>query len=145
MAVTATAYGTFYIDLFNGVHTVSSDTDKVALLTSAYTPDFTNNASFADVASYEVTGAGYTQAGIALTGKSVAYDGPSKTCTLSAASVSWSALTVTCRYAVLYKSTGTNSSSKLIGLIDFGVDRTYNAEPLQIAFPSGAVTIAAAS
>lgn len=145
MAVTATPYGAFYLDLLNGVHNVSADTDKVALLTSAYTPNFTSHASFTDVASSEVTGTGYTQGGISLTGKSVTYDASSKTCTVAAASINWSALTATCRYALIYKSTGTASTSKLMGLIDFGADRTYNAEPLQLSFPSGAVTIAAGS
>ena len=143
MAVTATPYATFLTDLLNGVHNLPSDTDKVALLTSAYTPDFANHASYADVVANEVSGTGYTAGGNTLTGKSVSY--ASGTASVAAAQSTWSALTATCRYAVIYKSTGTNSTSKLIGLVDFGADRTYAGDPLELSFPGGAVTIGAGS
>lgn len=145
MAVTATAYGALYTDLLQGVHNINSDTDKVALLSSSYTPDFTNHAAFSDVSTAEISGTGYTQGGVALTGRVVAYSSVTKTMSLSAQPVSWSALTATCHYAVIYKATGTNSSSKLIGLIDFGQDRTYAGEPLQVSFPGGVLTITAGS
>lgn len=145
MAVTATAYGAFYTDLLQGVHNINSDSDKVALLASSYTPNFGTHAAFSDLSTAEVSGAGYTQGGVALTSRAVAYNAATKTMTLSAQPVSWTALTATCRYAVIYKATGTSSTSKLIGLIDFGQDRTYAGEPLQVSFPSGVLTIAAGS
>jgi hypothetical protein len=143
MAVTATPYGAFFTDLLGGVHNVTSDTDKVALLTSAYTPDFTNHVSYADIVGNEVAGTGYTAGGNTLTGKTVSY--ASGAASMAAAQSTWSALTATCRYAAIYKSTGTNSTSRLIGLIDFGADRTYNGDPLELSFPGGAVTIGAGS
>lgn len=145
MAVTATSYGVFYIDLLNGVHIFPTDTDKVALLAGSYTPDFAAHIAFSDVAAFEVTGTGYTRGGIALTGKEITYDPISKTCIVTADLVSWVTLTATCRYALVYQSTGINATSKLIGLIDFGGDRSYTAEPLQLSFPGGVVSIAAGS
>lgn len=139
MAITATPYGVFLTDLFAGVHNVTTDTDKVALLTSAYTPDLTNNASYADVIARELVGTGYTAGGNTLTGKSVSLT--AGIAVLAAAPTGWAAVTGTFRYAVIYKSTGTNATSKLIGLIDFGADRTYSAEALQLSFPGGAITV----
>jgi hypothetical protein len=143
MAITATPYGTFLKDLLGGVHNVVTDTDRVVLLTSSYTPNQDNHATYADVIASEVTGAGYTAGGPVLTGKSVTYDTTANTATLAASSVTWTALTVSTRYAVIYRYTGTNSTSRLIGFIDFGAVRTYTAEPFELSFPSGAVVITA--
>jgi hypothetical protein len=143
MAITATPYGAFLTDLLTGVHNVVTDTDKVALLTSSYTPNQDTHATFADVSANEVTGTGYTAGGATLTGKSVTYDTIVNVATLVAASVTWAALTVSTRYAVIYRSTGTGSTSRLIGYIDFGAVRTYTAEPFELSFPSGAVAVTA--
>lgn len=143
MAVTALPYGVFLTDLGSAVHSFTADTDKVALLTNAYTPNYTTHVSFADVVASEVAGSGYTAGGNTLTGKSLTYDGPSKTATLNAAATTWTNLAVVTRYAVFYRSTGTNSTSKLIGLLDFGADRTYATEPFQLSFPTGVVSFTA--
>jgi hypothetical protein len=144
MAVTATPYGQFLQDLLAGVHNVSTDTDKVALLTSAYTPDFDANASFADVSANEVSGSGYTAGGIALANKAIAYNTSTNVVSVNADAVSWTGLAVTTRYAVIYRSSNTNANSKLIGLIDFGADRTYDTETFQLSFPNGVVNVSAA-
>lgn len=141
MAITALPYGVFLTDLGSGVHTFGTDTDKVALLTSSYSPNYTTDTSYANVSANEVTGGGYTAGGVALT--SVTWTGTGNTATLGAAAASWTGLAVTCRYAAVYKSTGTASTSKLIGLLDFGQDRVYDSEPFQLSFPSGVVTISA--
>lgn len=142
MAITALPYGVFLTDLGSAVHTFGTDTDKVALLTSSYSPNYTTHTSFADVSSNEVTGGGYTAGGVALT--SVTWTGTANAATLNAAAASWTALAVTCRYAVVYKSASTAGASKLIGLLDFGQDREYDSEPFQLSFPSGVVTVTAA-
>lgn len=144
MAITALPYGVYLQDLASGVHTYSSDTDKVALLTSSYTPDYDTHSSYADVVAFEVAGAGYTAGGITLTGKAITYDATGNVATLGASAAAWASLSVTTRYAVFYKSTGTNSTSKLLGLLDFGTDRVYDAEPFQLSFPNGVVTLTAA-
>lgn len=141
MAFTSTIYEVFVLDLGAGVHNFTADTDKVALLTSAYTPDFTGHTTFADVSAAEVTGNGYTAGGQTLNGKTWTFNaGPGDT-VLGASAVSWTDLAVTTRYAVLYKSTGTAGTSRLISLFDFGEDRVYATEPFQLSFPSGVVAL----
>lgn len=49
---------------------------------------------------------------------------------------SWAASTITARRAVLYKSTGTASTSPLIGLIDFGSDVSSTAAAFTITVPT---------
>lgn len=144
MTVTATPYSAFPQDLGAAVHNFSSDTDKVALLANTYTPDFDAHISFADVVSAEITGAGYTAGGIALSGVTWTFDAGARISTLNADPVLWSDLAATTRYAVVYKSTGTDSTSRLIGLFDFGADRTYATEPFQLSFPNGVVRLTVA-
>jgi hypothetical protein len=141
MTTTAQPYGVFLTDLGSGVHNFSSDTDKVVLLTPAYVPNYDTHTSYADVKNSEVSGTGYTAGGITLAGKSWAYNSSSHNATLSADPVNWNTLSATTRFAAVYQSSGSDSSSKLIGLIDFGEDRVYDSEPLQLSFPSGVVTI----
>jgi len=141
MTVTATPYGQFQQDLLAGVHNITADTTKAALLTSGYTPNFDTHVSFADVVANEVSGTGYTAGGNALANKVISYNAATNVTSVSADPTSWASLTATCRYAVIYRVGGSNATSNLIGLIDFGADRTYAAEPFQLSFPSGIVNI----
>jgi len=43
---------------------------------------------------------------------------------LDAADTTWASSTITARYAVVYASTGTASTSPLIGYVDFGSDQS---------------------
>jgi hypothetical protein len=143
VAITAMPYNVFLTDLGSAVHNFTSDTDMVALLSSAYSPDYVAHTSFANVSSAEVSGNGYTAGGLALSNKSWQYSSTAGSvgALLSADPATWTGLAVTTRYAVFYKSTGTASTSKLIGLLDFGSDRTYDTEPFQLSFPSGIVLV----
>lgn len=96
-----------------------SDTIKLALLTSTYTPAQTSHEWFSDITN-EVSGTGYTAGGATLASKTVSTSGT--TVTVDAADPAWSSSTITARYGVLYKSTGTAATSPLIGLYDFGSD-----------------------
>jgi hypothetical protein len=116
-------------------------TIKVALLSSSYTANLDTHAHFSDVSANEVTGAGYTAGGNTLTGVTVSYDSTARTATLNASSTTWSALTATVHYAVVYVATGNPTTSSLLGLLDFGIDRTYNGEPFELSFPSGVFTV----
>lgn len=142
MAITAKAYGAFLTDLGSAVHDFTTGTYKVALLQTSYSPNYDTHASYTDVSGSELStsGTGYTSQ--TLTGLSFTYDSAADTAKLAANSVSWTALTATAHYAVVYKSSNTNANSKLVGLIDFGADRTYDAEPFQLSFPNGVLTIA---
>lgn len=117
-------YGNFLLKALNKEVDFDSDTIKVALLTSSYTPNQDTHDYFNDVSSNEVTGTGYTAGGITLASKTATYDSGTNVIVLDAADVTWSASTITARYAVVYDSTGTSSTSALIGYVDFGSDQS---------------------
>jgi hypothetical protein len=117
-------YGQFLAKALNKEVDFDSDTIKVALLTSSYTPDQDAHDYFNDVSSYEVTGTGYTAGGATLASKTVTYDSGSNVIVLDAADTTWASSTITARYAVVYDSTGTASTSALIGYVDFGSDQS---------------------
>lgn len=117
-------YGNFLLKALNKEVDFDSDTIKVALLTSSYTPNQDTHDYFNDVSTYEVTGTGYTTGGITLASKTATYDSGTNVIVLDAADVTWSSSTITARYAVVYDSTGTSSTSALIGYVDFGSDQS---------------------
>jgi hypothetical protein len=117
-------YGNFLLKALNKEVDFDSDTIKVALLTSSYTPNQDTHDYFNDVSANEVTGTGYTAGGITLSSKTATYDSGTNVIVLDAADVTWSSSTITARYAVVYDSTGTASTSALIGYVDFGSDQS---------------------
>lgn len=117
-------YGNFLLKALNKEVDFDSDTIKVALLSSSYTPDQDAHDYFNDVSSFEVTGTGYTSGGNTLGSKTATYDSATNVIVLDAADTTWSSSTITARYAVIYDSTGTSSTSALIGYVDFGSDQS---------------------
>lgn len=98
MAVSATLYDhTWKLFLTGGVD-ADTDTIKIALVTSSYTPS-TAHTQWSDVSSNEVSsGSGYTTGGVTLanpvaTNSNIDFDDPV-----------WTSLTKTFRYGVCYKS-----------------------------------------
>jgi hypothetical protein len=118
-------YGQFLAKALNKEVDFDSDTIKVALVSSAYTPNQDSHDYWDDVAANEVTGTGYTAGGATLSGKTVTYDGASNVVVLDANDVVWASSTVTARYAVIYDDSGaTNAQKVLIGYVDFGSDQS---------------------
>jgi hypothetical protein len=118
-------YGNFLKQALNKEIDWDSDTIKVALLSSSYTPNQDTHDYFDDVSANEVTGTGYTTGGITLSSKTSTYDGTNNVIVLDAADVTWSSSTITARYAVVYDDSGANAASKaLIGYVDFGSDQS---------------------
>ena len=116
-------YGNFLLKALNKEVDFDTDTIKVALLTSSYTPDQDAHDYLNDVSSYEVSGTGYTAGGNTLASKTATYDSATNVIILDAADTTWASSTITARYAVIYDSTGTASTSALIGYVDFGSDQ----------------------
>lgn len=116
---TGSLYGNVHAKAFNGEINWASDTIKGLLTTSAYTPNQDSHIYLSSVTN-EITGTGYTAGGVTLASKTLTYS--SKTTTFSCAALSWASATFTARRLVIYKSTGTGSTSPLIGWVDFGVD-----------------------
>ena len=118
-------YGNFLAKSLNKEVDWDSDTIKVALVTSSYTPDQDAHDYFDDVVSYEVTGTGYSSGGASLASKTATYDSATNVIVLDAADTTWASSTITARYAVIYDaSPSTNATRPLIGYVDFGSDQS---------------------
>lgn len=121
-----TIYNSFKRDIMNGGIDLDTDTIKVALVTSTYTVDQDAHDNFDDITN-EVSGTGYTAGGATLASVTVTVDNTDNEGVFDAADVTWSTSTITARGAVIYKSTGTASTSKLICFLDFTTDKTSTA------------------
>jgi hypothetical protein len=124
---TSKAYLSLARAIFNKEVDFDSDSIKVALLSSSYTPSQTAHDYFDDVSAYEVSGTGYTAGGQALASKTANLDTTNKVLVLDAADVTWANSTITARYAVVYDASGgTAATNALIGYIDLVSDQASN-------------------
>ena len=114
-------------NLWNGTINLASDPLSVALVGSGYVPNQATDQFWSNVVANEVTGAGYTAGGQALTGQTVSADTVNHRGKFTANNVTWSNATVTAVGAVIYKNTGTASTSPIIGYIDFGGAKSSSA------------------
>ena len=151
MAVTSKFYGPPIRDQYGGTAGSTtpvnwmSDTIKVALTTSSYTPNQDTDDFFNDVTNELSTAGGYTSGGASLGSKSCTYDTTSNEARLDAADTAWSSASFTARNAVVYKSTGTASTSPLVSYIDFGGDETVASGTFTITYDSTGVAKLTAS
>ena len=145
MAVTAKLYGLFLKSLANKEIDLDTDTIKVMLTTSAYTPNQDTHQYKSSITN-EVTGTGYTATGATLGSVAVTYDTATNTLKFDGADTSWAASTITARYAVIYDSTpATDATRPLIGYVDFGADVSSTAAAFTITWDAaGIFTITAA-
>lgn len=113
---------------------LKSDTIKLALLASSYTPDADAHEFFDDVSSHEVPASGSYSAGGATLTQTISTDDTDDEGVLDATDVSFTNASLTARYAVVYKDTGNPATSPLICLIDFGSDYTSTAGTFSLPF-----------
>jgi hypothetical protein len=126
-------FNSFKKKIMDGSIDLDTDTIKVALVTSIYTPDQDAHDFFDDITN-EVSGTGYTAGGASLANKAVTADNTDNEGVFDADDVTWGSSTITARGAVLYKSTGTASTSPIIAYIDFGSDKVSSAGNFMIAW-----------
>lgn len=145
MAVSAKLYGLGLKSMASGLMDLSSDTLKVMLCTSSYTPD-QDAHQFKSSVTNEVSGTGYTAGGATLGSVTLTYTAGTNTLAFDAADVTWSTSTITARYAVVYDSTpGTDATDPLICYVDFGADVSSTAGNFTITWDAaGIATLAAA-
>jgi hypothetical protein len=143
MAVTAKMYGLCFKSAFNKEIDLDSDTIKVMLCTSSYTPDQDTHQYKSSVTN-EITGTGYTAGGATLGSPAVAYNTSTNVFNFDGADASWTTATFSgARYAVVYDSTpGTDATRPLISYVDFGADQAVTAGTFTIVWDStGIVTV----
>lgn len=139
MAVTAFVYGGFLQSVMNKEADLDSDTVKVMLCTSSYTPNQDTHRYKSSVTN-EVSGSGYTAGGATLTSVSATYSASTNTFTFDAADVSWASSTITARYAVFYDDTPAASTAKpLIAYWDFGADVSSSGGPFALTFDAAGI------
>lgn len=99
-----------------------SDTFKVMLVTSSYTPN-KDTHDFRNDVTNEVTGTGYSAGGATATVTVAAVDTVNDRQEITLGGTSWPTSTITARGAVYYKSRGgASSADEIIAYIDFGAD-----------------------
>ncbi len=144
MAVTGFLYSNFpHLLLEDGLAgSILTQTIKVALTTSTYTPNQATHDYFDDITN-EITGTGYTAGGATLGTKTMTV--ATTVSTFDAADTSWTTSTLTARYAIIYYASGTAATSLLIGYLDFGADKSSSAGTFQITWAAtGIFTITCA-
>lgn len=115
---------------------LSSDTVKLMLLTSSHTPDVDAEVFIDDVSANEVAASGtYSAGGVTLT-KSSSTDDTDNEGVFDATDVSITSATITARYGIVYKDTGTPGTSPIICGIDFGSDYSSSNGTFAITFNS---------
>lgn len=119
-------YNSAVDDMARGAIDFDTDTFKVMLVTSAYTPDKDVHDKRDDVTN-EVTGTGYTAGGVT-TACTVTKVTATDRVTVSFAAATWPSSTITARGAVIYKSRGgASSADNLVCYVDFVSDVSSSA------------------
>lgn len=123
--MTTKVYGLAQKHFASGDIVWATDTVKVALLTSTYVPNQDTHEFYSDLTNELAASGNYTTGGASLASKAISYDTATNNEILDAADLTFTALTPSAafRYAVVYKSTGTGTTSPLICWVDFGADQ----------------------
>jgi hypothetical protein len=108
-----------------------TDTIKIGLYTSSYTPDQDAHDFRDDLGANEASGgSGYTAGGATIGSRSISVDAATNEIRLLGADVSWTITggPLAFRYGVIYKSRGgASSADELIGYVDFGAQSVTDA------------------
>lgn len=129
-------YTSFKRDIMNGAIDLDTDTIKVMLVTSTYTPS-ASHAKRSDITN-EVSGTGYTAGGTAIGSPTVT--NVSTNGVFDGNDVSWTTSTITARGAVLYKSRGgASTADELICYLDFGTDKVSTAGTFTISWNASGI------
>jgi hypothetical protein len=126
----------FKLALLDGTMDFSADTSqtyKIALYTSSATLN-------ADTTTYtttnEVSGAGYTAGGVAITPTTTTSE---TTAYVDFSNATWTNSTITARGALIYSAGGTNPA---VAVLDFGSDKSSNSSTFTVTFPTAAASTA---
>lgn len=115
-------YNSALDDAVKGNIDFDSDSFKVILVTSSYSPDKDAHTKRSDVTN-EAVGVGYTTGGES-TSVTVTKDTANDRIDIDFSDVSWANATLTAAGAVIYKTTGTASTDNLVAYLDFAGDVT---------------------
>lgn len=123
-------------------------TIKVALFPSTITINQDTDETIATHIASELTGTGYTARGAELTLSDPATGSGTHQIKLDAADVVWTitgTLSAGARYGLIYKDTGNNSTSYLLGWVDFDADKNPEDGTLTIQWDTNGILTMSAS
>ena len=131
-------YTSFKKDVITGAIDLDTDTFKIMLVTSSYTPSASHDRR--DDITNEVSGTGYSSGGQALSSVTANISGT--TVVWDAADAAWTTSTITARGAVIYKSLGgASSADALVCYLDFGADKVSTAGTFTVQFNASGILV----
>lgn len=141
----AKAYGPGLESLVAGEINFVGANAKCALTSNSYVPNQDTHRYFSSITN-QVSGAGYTAGGVALTSKTAVYTAGTNTLTLDSADPTWATVSITeIRYAIFYIDTGTAATSPLISYMDFQANSAPSSQSFTVTLPgTGIITFTAA-
>lgn len=123
-------------NLARGTIDFDTDTFKVMLVTSTYTPN-KDTHEFRSSVTNEVTPSGSYAAGGGTTSVTVTKDDTNDRVDVSFGNVSFTGATITARAAVIYKSRGgASSADELVAYVDFTTDQSSTNGTFTVTFTS---------
>lgn len=127
MVASAAWYAHAFSAAFNKEFNLLSDTEKLELMTSSYTPS-TDNDDYQNDLTNEVSSANYSAGGATLANDTFGYTAGTNTWKYTSDPVAWTNVTFTTRYGAIWCDTaGVASADPLILFEDWGGDQTVNA------------------
>jgi len=125
-------YNSCIDDMARNAIDFDTDSFKVMLVTSSYTPDKDTHLKRSSVTN-EVSGTGYTAGGVT-SACTVTKDTANDKVTIQFEAVSWTSSTITARGAVYYKSRGgASSADELVAYNDFNSNITTSNGTFSLA------------
>jgi hypothetical protein len=117
-----------------------ADTIMCSLHQNTFSPNVDTQDFWDDVSATELAATGgYTTKGVALTTIAPAYTAGSNTTVLDANDAVWNSATFSAYYAIIWKDTGTASTSPLLGYVDFQGVQTVSSGTFTIQWASDGV------
>lgn len=143
MTITQALTTSFKVEIGQALHNFTAgtgDTFNIALIVP--NADQVGNfgagtTNYSDLGVDEVTGAGYTARGIALTSVTPVADGT--TAVFDFADATFSGVTLTTRGALIFN---TSQGDRAVAVLDFGSDRVVTGGDIEIIFPAPAAASA---
>lgn len=144
MAGTWKWYGNGLLKAVTGAIDFDTDTFKLLLTSSGYTPN-QDTHDFRDDVTNEVGASGsYSAGGATLTGGAVTYDAATNEVRITWSDVSFTSATITARTAVIYKSRGgASSADELVAYCTDSGDVTSTAGTFTVDLPNPVLKITA--
>lgn len=123
------------ISFLKGEIALLTDTIKVLLLDNTFVPAPTTDQFVSGITAHELSGGNYARQTLA--NKTVAASGSGAA--FDADDISIAAATFTTRYAAIVKDTGSDATSRVIGYVDFLVDKIFSAETAKITWDAAGI------